>query len=310
MNDAAPTPPQHALSLLARLSRPLVRLLIKPALHAPTIAEKRRRTERLGRLIRMPLPRGTEILDGELAGVAMEWISNAGAADAGVMLYLHGGAYVLGSPRTHRDLTVNLARRCGLRVAALDYRLAPEHPFPAAVDDALAAYGALLTQNISPAKIFIAGDSAGGGLALACALHARSAGLPMPAGLVLFSPWLDLGLSGNSMTGKAAGEITLSAELLRASAAEYLQGRPATHPLASPLFADLRGLPPLLIQVSDTEILYDDSRRLAEAARAQGVAATLETWPGLWHVWQLMAGLLPEARRALESVANFTRGAA
>jgi acetyl esterase/lipase len=221
------------------------------------------------------------------------------------MLFLHGGAYVIGSPASHCNLTAHLARSCALRLAVPDYRLAPEHPFPAALDDALAAYKGLLELGVAPQDIILSGDSAGGGLALACAVSIRDAGLPLPAALVLVSPWADLGLAGTSIEGNKDSEIILTHKALADSAQMYLAGKNARTPLASPLFANLAGLPPLLIQVTDAEMLYDDSVRLAEAASAAGVSVELDAAPRLWHDWQIFAGQLPEADYALARIARF-----
>ena len=221
------------------------------------------------------------------------------------MVYLHGGGYVLGSPRTHRALTSRLAQAGRVCVAALDYRLAPEHPFPAGLDDALAAYKGLLAQDISANKIIIAGDSAGGGLALALALRLKAEPLPQPAGVVCLSPWTDLTMSGDSVKSRARQEVMLSEAFGRDSAQHYLKGQDPKHPLASPLYADLAGLAPLFIQVGGQEILHDDATRLAQRASAQAVPVTLQIWPKLWHVWQLHGGLMPEADAAIGAIASF-----
>lgn len=297
---------KRAPSLRAIALRRPVRWLIAPIFRKDgDVARRRRALLRVAVLARLPVAPCTRISADTLRGVPVEWVSSTRKPAQRVVLYLHGGMYLLGAPRIYRAVNARLAEWAQARVAAVDYRLAPEHPFPAAPEDALAAYRGLLERGIKASEIVLAGDSAGGGLALACALQIRDAGLPMPAGLVLFSPWVDLGLSGESMTRCVASELILDPPSLRQAAAAYLAGQPAQTPLASPLFADLRGLPPLLVQVTDTELLYDDARRLAERASAAGVDLTLKVWPGLWHVWQVFAGKLPESDAALREAAAF-----
>ncbi len=269
-----------------------------------TVAQQRARQERSGRF--MPLPKQVRCRPVDAAGVPATWIEPPDAT-SGVMLYLHGGAYSLGSVVTHRELIARLACATRRRALALNYRLAPEHPFPAALDDTAAAYGWLLAQGISPERIVIAGDSAGGGLAIAALVALRDAGTPLPAAAVCLSPWLDLTLSGASVRAQAAADPILDAASLDRYARAYAAGQPLNRPLLSPLFADLRGLPPVLLQVGAAEILFDDATRLAEAARAAGVAVTLQTWPGLFHVFQLFA-FLPETARAVAQIAEFVAG--
>ncbi|MFP5358278.1 MAG: alpha/beta hydrolase [Gammaproteobacteria bacterium] len=299
--------PSRRLSLRAQLLRLIAGLVFRPVLNAdlpPAVV--RARLLRLSKASRLPLPAGSRIQAAELGGVPVEWMRNDRGTASASLLYLHGGAYVLGAPTMYREMTARLAQ-AGLDVAVLDYRLAPEHPFPAAVDDALAAYRALLAAGHSPRRLVIGGDSAGGGLTLACALAIRDAGLPQPAALVTLSPWTDLSLSGASHTRLAGQELLLREPLLRRSAAAYLAGATPLHPLASPLFADLHALAPLLIQVADGEILLDDALRLADKARAAGVAVELQVWPRLWHVWQIFAGKMPEADAALAQILRFIR---
>jgi monoterpene epsilon-lactone hydrolase len=291
-------------SLLSRVARRAVRWLVRPIISGSgAVPARRQRLERMVGLTQLPAPMCTTIEATTLRGVAAEWISNGRVTPKRTVLYFHGGAYILGSPATHRQLTTRIARRWQARVASVDYRLAPEHPFPAATDDALAAYRALLEQGVDPATLVLAGDSAGGGLALACALQVRDGGLPPPAALVLFSPWTDLGFTGASIRGLASEDDMLDPERLRAAAADYLGELPTSTALASPLNADLHGLPPVFIQVSDSEVLLDDSRRLLDALHAAGTPARMSVWHGMHHVWQLFAGLVPEADAALEEAA-------
>jgi acetyl esterase/lipase len=222
-----------------------------------------------------------------------------------VLLYMHGGGYVSCSPQTHRPVTTSLARMINCRVFSLDYRLAPEHPFPAAVDDATAAYLWLLKNGVPANHIALAGDSAGGGLLLATMVRLRGMGQPLPACAVCLSPWVDLTGFGkyrdiDSCSMFKPDDVTTFAK-------EYLRGASAELPEASPVLADLSGLPPLLIQVSSTELLYTDSARLHEKADACGVSSTLRVYPALPHVWQILIGAVPEARVALEEIAGFVK---
>ena len=258
-------------------------------------------------LDRLPLPRNVDLEPSEAAGLAALWVRPLGARDDRVLLYLHGGGYALGSPATHRSLAAHIALACGLPVLLPDYRLAPEHPFPAALQDATAAYRWLLQQGHSPHQVVIGGDSAGGGLALAAATALRDAADPLPAAIVCLSPWCDLALSGDSLTTRAGADPLLSGETCTVWATWYAGPHDPASPLISPLNADLRGLPPMLIQVCDREILLSDSIRLAERAARAGVQATLEVWDGLWHVWHFYAGLVPEAQQATDRIGAFVR---
>jgi len=238
-------------------------------------------------------------------GVDAEWVCAPGAASDRFVLYLHGGGYVIGSPKTHRDLAARVSRAAQARALVLNYRLAPEHRFPAAVDDAVAGYKFLLAQGAKPGRIAVAGDSAGGGLAAATLVAIRDAKLPTPGAGVLLSPWVDLEGLGESMKTRAAADPVVQKEGLVGMAGAYLQGQNPRTPLAAPLYADLKGLPPLLIQVGDAEVLLDDSTRLAANAKAAGVSAKLEVWPEMIHVWQLFASFLPEGQQAIEGIGKF-----
>jgi epsilon-lactone hydrolase len=239
------------------------------------------------------------------AGVRAEWVSAPGAAPDRAVLYLHGGGYVLGSIKTHRDLMGRVSRAAKVRVLGLDYRLAPEHPFPAAVDDSVTAYRWMLQQDLKPSRIAVAGDSAGGGLVVATLVAIRDAKLPMPAAGVCLSPWVDLEGLGESMKTREHADPVVRREMLTQMAAAYLGGKNARTPLAAPLYADLKGLPPLLIQVGDAETLLDDSNRLAQGARAAGVQVKLEVWPEMIHVFQLFAGFLPEGQQAVNGIGQY-----
>jgi len=223
-----------------------------------------------------------------------------------VIYYLHGGGFVSCSPRTHRLVTCGLARRVAARVFALDYRLAPEHRFPAALDDAVAGYRWLLEAGVPPSRIAFAGDSAGGGLALAALVRLRDLGLPLPRCAACFSPWTDLSGSGTSVRRAVEGAACRPDAVAR-FARLYLGLTPPTHPYASPLFADLSGLPPLYLQVGSSEILLDDSVRFHQRATAAGVESELSVWEGVPHGWQVLAWALPEGRAALEDAAGWIR---
>ncbi|WP_310396943.1 alpha/beta hydrolase [Hymenobacter sp.] len=238
-----------------------------------------------------------------------EWLRPRAAHPTRVLLYLHGGGYVLGSLNTHRSLAGSLAQRCGLNVLTINYRKAPDHPFPAALDDAKRAYRWLLRHGHRPHDIVVAGDSAGGGLALALLLALRDAGEPAPAAGIGLSPWTDLNLPITALRRVAREEgLLLEALQMRTWGPLYAHKTPLTHPLLSPAQADLHGLPPLLIQVSTAEVLYDDAVKFVDKARAAGVAVTLHSFEGLVHWWHLFWRLVPEARQALDQVAGFLTG--
>jgi monoterpene epsilon-lactone hydrolase len=274
-------------------------------LNEPTIPEMRAGMEAMAGAAVIPTDVQCEKVSA--GGVAAEWVVADSADRTRVILYLHGGAYVIGSINTHRELASRLTRAAAARVLVIDYRLGPEHPHPAAVDDAVAAYRWLLSQGVSPARISVGGDSAGGGLTVATLVAVRDAGLPMPAAGVCLSPWVDLEGIGESMTTKAAVDPMVQRDGLLKMAAAYLGGQSPRTPLASPLYANLSGLPPLLIQVGTAETLLDDSTRLAERARKAGVQVTLEPWEDMIHVFQAFASMLPEGRQAIEGIGEFVR---
>jgi acetyl esterase/lipase len=254
-----------------------------------------------------PPPADTVVEPAAAGGVPAEWVSRAGTTDGPVILYLHGGSYLVGSPRTHRELGARLVGAAGGRVLLLDYRLAPEHPCPAALADALAAYRWLLDEGVDARRMVVAGDSAGGGLALATLVAARDAGLPVPAAGVCLCPWTDLALTGASLTTRAARDPFLAREGLAQAVALCLGELDARDSRASPLYADLAGLPPLLVQAGGVDILHDDATRLAERARAAGVDVTLDVWDAMPHCWQAFAALLPEGQQAVERAGAFIR---
>jgi acetyl esterase/lipase len=243
------------------------------------------------------------ISPAQVGGVPGEWVEGTGVASA-VLLYLHGGGYFGCSAESHRPITVAFARQ-GFRVLAPNYRLAPENQFPAAVDDAVAAYRGLLSKGFSPAQILVSGDSAGGGLALSLLLALRDEGNPLPSGAALFSPWTDLAATGESIFTNADRCAMFHGPDICISARYYLGEMDPRNPLASPLYADLDGLPPFLIHVGEDEVLRDDSTRLAARARAAGVRVELKVWPVVPHAWQLAPHRIPEARESLHASAEF-----
>jgi acetyl esterase/lipase len=252
-------------------------------------------------------PRGVERISVKEQGIDGEWLIPHGAEEDSAVLYIHGGAWFLGSTNTHRRLAGALAKVSGVRVLSINYRLAPEHPFPAALEDCQAAYEWLLAQGIAPGKIIVAGDSAGGNLALALLVSLRDQGKALPAGAVGISPVTDLTGSGASYQTRRKLDPYFNQMGNNSLSRDYLGTADAHHPYLSPLFADLSGLPPLLIQVGDHEILLDDSILFGEKARAAGVQVEVEVWQGMFHVFQLYADILPEARQALVHVAQFVR---
>nr|WP_301301857.1 alpha/beta hydrolase [Methylorubrum extorquens] len=267
------------------------------------MAERRARVDALAADYALPPDVRVEPIDAH--GVPAEWTSTPTADGERVILFLHGGGYVSGSLKSHRHMVAQAGREALARTLALSYRLAPEHPFPAALDDALTGYRFLLASGIAPARIALAGESAGGGLALATALSLREAGLPLPGCLWLSSPWVDLALTGASMESKAAVDPLLSRTYLSELASLYLNGADALGPLVSPINADLAGLPPMLIQVGSAETLLDDSVRLTAVAGATDIAVHLEVWPHMIHAWHLFYQDVADGRRSLASAGSF-----
>lgn len=265
----------------------------------------RREWEAAARLV--VLPKNARFQGIEAGGVKAEWMEMPPVARDRVFLFLHGGGYTAGSPRTHRKLAANLSRAAYARVLTPDYRLAPEHPFPAGVKDALRSYGWLLEQGFAAGNIIVGGDSAGGGLTLSMLLALRDAGAELPRAAVLLSPWTDLTVSSPSYSAHKKLDPSITRDGLRRAAALYAGTRHPAEPMLSPLFADLTGLPPLLLHAGGNEIMLDDSRLLAERARAAGVEAVFRSWDGMWHVHQHAAPEIPEAQAAINDIAAFIR---
>ena len=243
----------------------------------------------------------------DAGGVPAEWITTPGVLTERVIYYLHGGGYVIGSINTHREMVSRLSRAASARVLIIDYRLAPENPFPAAVDDSTAAYRWLLSAGVDPARLVIGGESAGGGLTVATLVALRDAGEPLPRAGICLSPWVDLECLGESWITKAEMDPIATRDGTLMLAKAYLGDTDPRTPLASPLYADLTGLPPLLIHVGTAECLFDDATRLADRARAAGVDVILEPWDDMIHVWHAFAAILPEGQQAIDRIGEFIR---
>lgn len=269
----------------------------------PTIQEMRDGMEAAPQF---PLDEDVRCETADAAGIPGEWISTPESEEGRVLYYLHGGGYVMGSVNTHRVMISRLARATKARALAINYRLAPENPFPTAVKDATAAYRWLLATT-NPKKVVIAGDSAGGGLTVATLLALRDAGDQLPAAGVCISPWVDLEGLGESMTTRAGVDPMVGKDGIVELGKTYLGGEDPRSPLAAPIYADLKGLPPLLIQVGTAETLLDDSTRLAERAKEAGVDVTLEPWDDMIHVWHSFAPMLPEGQQAIDRIGEFVR---
>ncbi|HEY0292372.1 MAG TPA: alpha/beta hydrolase [Hansschlegelia sp.] len=291
----------------AHLLRFFMRHAIKTRMHAtPDIERIRASMERVARFA-PDRPKGVTRRTTVISGVAAEWSAPVATSTDRRILYLHGGGFVSGSPRTHRGIAGRLARGVAARVVVPDYRLAPEHPFPAALDDAAAVYRALLDHGVPPARIAVVGDSAGGNLTFALLLKLKAEGAPMPAAAVGMSPFVDMTGSGESLLTNAALDPLLHAAGFPSVVSAYAPGLDPANPLLSPLFGDLAGLPPCLIQCGSDEILLDDAVRLQRALEAAGVSAELEVWTQMPHVWQVFARLIPEAKTAIDRISQFLR---
>jgi acetyl esterase/lipase len=250
-------------------------------------------------------PKDVAVEPVHMDGIPGEWLIPPDASPRSVILYLHGGGWTLGWGNVHRRMVAHLCRAAASRALVVDYRLAPEHPFPAALEDCLAGYRWLLKHGTAPGDIVIAGDSAGGNLTLATLLSLRDAGEPLPAAAVCIGPMTDLLGSGESF--RTNNDATVTAEFALMMARHYAGTNDPRSPLVSPYYGDLHGLPPLLIDVGGDEILLSDATRFAEKARAAGVDVRLVVWPGMWHVWHGLAPWLPEARQAIEAIGGFIR---
>jgi epsilon-lactone hydrolase len=291
-----------SISLQARFWRALLRVIIKG--QRLSLAQKREQQTKNARFMNR-LPAGVTVMRTHANGIPAAWVRPENALAEKVILYLHGGGYVLGGLESHQMLCSALAKQASVTLLLPEYRLAPENPFPASLEDASQTYAWLLDQNYKPENIFIAGDSAGGGLAVATALRLRESGLPLPAALICLSPWFDLTLQGQTHQTQADAEVLLRTDELQEWAGFYAAGHDRSNPLISPVYADLRGLPRLFIQVGSDEILLDDARRLAEKAKSDGVDVILNIWDGMWHVWHSLGEFMPESRQAFQEISTF-----
>jgi monoterpene epsilon-lactone hydrolase len=292
------------MSLRAEMIRLGMRWFIKRRARRETAEQARARLAVVDRFIPIP-PAGTETVLIDAGGVSAHRIITSAARQDRHILFLHGGGYVTGSPSLYRHLTWRMGAAARAAVLAIDYRLAPEHPFPAALDDAVTSYRWLLAGGGDPRRIAIMGDSAGGGLAFALLLKLRDERTPLPAAAVALSPWTDLALTGPSVRENAEVDPMLNVDGARELAACYLAGADPRTPYASPLYGDPAGLPPALIQVGSDEVARDDAVRMAQRLRAAGCHVELEIWPRMPHVWHLFAPLMPEANRAIARIGTF-----
>jgi epsilon-lactone hydrolase len=252
------------------------------------------------------LPKDCKVEQIEIDGMYAEWISNNQTLEGKVILYLHGGGYSYCSADTHRTLAANIMIESDVKVLLPEYRLAPEHPFPAAIEDTIMIYQWLLKQGYESSNIIFAGDSAGGGLSVAATLVLRDQYDPLPAALVCLSPWVDLTSSGESYRENSEKDPYLRPHLVRKTAQQYAAGESLDHHLISPVFADLSGLPPMFIQTGGIEILLSDAELLTDRARQSGVEVCFKVWEGMWHVWQI-SNKLPEAKKAVKEIGEFVR---
>ncbi len=288
-----------------RIARILIKLFIRMVMPGD-FKERRRWQERAAtRYIR--IPKQVIVTAVDAAGVPAEWIEWKGKDSGRYILYLHGGGYVICSPRTHRDLVWRIARASCARALLIDYRLAPEHPHPAAVQDALTTYRWLLDSGIDPSRIAVMGDSAGGGLALVLIQQARELHLPLPACAVCLSPWTDLTCSGASMRTNSRNDPVIPSRAVPDFARLYVPEGDLAAPTASPLFGDFAGFPPVLIHAGTDEVLLDDARRVADKLSETGADVDLKIWPCMIHVFQALAFILPEARVAINEIGNFVK---
>ena len=294
------------ISLRAKIIRSLTRAYFsKVDVRKANVHSTHRRWHKLANVLRTAPGVETETCD--FRGLRSEWLTPKGAADGKLLLYLHGGAYIVGGCGTHRQLVSHIAAAAGIRALLPEYRLAPEHPFPAAIDDVIGVYRALIADGYTAENIVMAGDSAGGGLVMAMLLSLRETGDPLPAAACLLSPWLDLASTGESMATRAHRDPWFKPEDMSIIASHYSDKSKFREPLVSPVYADLSGLPPLYIQVGEDEILLSDSTRAADKIREAGGKVDIEIWPDMWHVFQVFVHQMPESRAAICKVGEFVR---
>ncbi len=290
---------------VAQLDSLINLLRSRPVPEKPDVNDSRARYEKMAVLLGGAPDAKVEKINA--GGVAAEWVGAPGFDPDRALLYLHGGGYAIGSLNTHRRMAYDISAACGVRVLVIDYRLAPEHPFPAAVDDAATAWRWLLQQGLKPGRLAIAGDSAGGGLTIATLVNLRDQKLALPACAVAVSPWVDLEGVGTSMTARSAMDPMVQKAGLSWMAGMYLAGKDPKTPLAAPLHADLKGLPPVLVQVGSAETLLDDAMRIAEKLHNSGVEVRLSVWPNQLHVFPFFAPILSEGRDGCIEIGNYIR---
>jgi acetyl esterase/lipase len=295
---------EHSMTV-AQLDSLVTLLRSRPVADSPDVGQARARFEKLADFLGGAPDAKCEKVDA--GGVPAEWVAAPGFDPERAVLYLHGGGYAIGSINTHRRLAYDISAACGARMLLIDYRLAPEHPFPAAVEDAAKAWRWLLQQGLAANRLAIAGDSAGGGLTVATLVNLRDQKLGLPACAVAISPWVDLEGVGTSMTVRSAQDPMVQRDGLQWMAGMYLNGKDLKTPLAAPLHADLKGLPPVLVQVGTAETLLDDATRIAERMHAAGVEVRLAIWPNMLHVFPLFAPILSEGRDGCLEIGNFIR---
>lgn len=289
-----------------RLTKQLVgaatRFAFNDKLPAPLL---RRVIDQIG--VISPPAKGCELVEGNVDGIEYDFWTPVNAVPGRILLYSHGGGYVMFSHKSHRSLASRLAVEFAAQAIVYNYRLAPEHRFPAAIDDALAVYEHVLKLGYDPKNIIFAGDSAGGGITFALMLAARDKGLPMPGLAIGISPWVDMTLSGVSMRENPPTDVMLQPEDIIGFRTKYLADADAKHPYASPLFADLKGLPPVMLQAAGDEVLRDDSVMFAAALRSAGIPVELDVWPGLFHVFEFAWRFLPQSNEAIVKMGDFVR---
>ncbi len=293
------------ISLRGRVIRFMTKQFFKRIRPDSDIHKLRTKFEAIG--AKMRAAEGVQVRHANIAGIDCDWLVPEGCDSAPILYYLHGGAYMMGSPKTHRRMVSHIIRRAGMRALLPDYRLAPENPFPAALEDSTKVYRALVEAGTDPSSMAIGGDSAGGNLAMATLLALRDAGDPLPATCFLLSPWLDLAAQGESHETRAEHDPWFRPEDMPEIVKKYCSEFDLKNPLVSPVYADASDLPPTLIQVGDHEILLSDSTRLADNISNAGGEVTLQIWPEMWHVFQFFIGQMPESKKAIKGIAEYLR---
>jgi epsilon-lactone hydrolase len=292
--------------IFENLMKLFVKRLATKKLRERGLTARRKKFDEIGRRLGK-LPGNCQCEQIRIGELYAEWLSFPTSNENRVILYLHGGAYEYGSADIHRTLAAKIGEACGVKVLLPEYRLAPEYPFPAAIEDGVQVYRWLLRQGFRPADIIFAGDSAGAGLSVVTALVLRDQNEPLPAAIICLSPWVDLTSSGDSYVKNQQKDPYLTVSSVRRAARLYAGQHRLDHPLISPVFADLTGLPPMLIQSGGHEILQSDAQKLAAQARLGGVEVTMQTWDGMWHVWQISGKFLPEATKAVNQIGQFAK---